>query len=144
MGKSKSFTNAVEQWTEQVHQASLDTFAESVRGIANEARAAMPHETGNLSRSIVVSDTAAIPLGANDEVYPDPAASDDAVLANLKLGDRVYIGSRATYFNKQEFGWLSVAGGAVTSHSGRFGMTAAMARWSAVVKRVWSRRRREG
>jgi len=135
-GTTKSFTASIDKWVADTEAASLDTFKDSVKAIAKDARDAQPHETGNLARSIVLSKDPRIPLGANDEVFPDPAANDAAVLADLKLGDHVYLGSLAAYANRIEFGHTTSTGKHV---AGRFGMLTAMNGWRGVVQRVAKR-----
>lgn len=134
-GSPKSFEAAIEQWIAKTEADSLDVWKDSVRAVAADARAAVPRVTGNLANSIVLSQT--IPQqGANDEVYPDPRPNDEAVLAGVELGDKIYIGARATYAARREFGYISQSKDGLKNIPATFAFTTAMGKWKSLVKRV--------
>lgn len=134
-GSAKSFASAVTAWVKQTEADSMEVLKDSVRAVAAEARAAVPRDTGNLARSIVLSQT--IPqIGGNDEVYPDPTANDEAVLANVQIGAPIYLGARASYSARREYGYVSRSSAGLKNVPGTFAVTQAMNKWKGLVKRV--------
>lgn len=100
-----------EEWTTLTRKRLEATFRNAVQALAMEASKTVniggrvPHDTGNLSRSVQIG-IASIQQGEKDKEY---VAQDLGIAAaNLKLGDKAYIGYQANYAKRMNYGFVGV------------------------------------
>lgn len=131
-GSPKSFISAVAEWSAQQEELSTDVARVAVKEFVSEYKAAAPNVTGNLANSITVaSSPEQLVQGAPDQVFADNTAANNAVIDNMKLGDRVYVAALAAYNAKEEFGHTTLHG----NTPGKLFGTRTAAGWRGFVKR---------
>lgn len=132
-GNPKSFISAVAEWSAQQEERSTDIARAAVKEFVSEYKDAAPNVTGNLANSITVAaNPHDLIKGEPDQKYSDNTAANDAVIDNMKLGDRVYVAALAPYNAKEEFGHTSLHG----NTPGKLFGTRVAAGWRGFVKRV--------
>lgn len=139
-GSAKDFTDIVNEWIEETKAASNEVYRETVRGVVSTIQEEMPHDSGNLKRSVTVSLSQGMPLGEPDEVFPDPTASNNAVIDSLTMDDEhVYVGVRAAYGPRDNYGQVT---GDIKNRPGKFWFERAGAQFRGIAKRVATTRGR--
>lgn len=134
-----SFADQVDSWTREtesrmtaVWRASVGTLAsEMVRTKANGG--SLPHLTGNLMRSLLMSTTrmpSVLPSGFRFNVPQDPGA----LAATLRLGDTVFLGYQAAYARRMNYGFVGEDSlGRSYNQAGNHFLERAIALWPAIV-----------
>lgn len=133
-GSTKSFTNAVSEWTEKAIRDATDIARAGAKEFVAEYQDATPKVSGNLANSThVAASPADLIKGTPDQKYADPTAANNAVIDAMELGDKVYVAQVAAYSGKAEFGYVGSDGTPVAGHFQ--GLTTA-AKWKGMVRRL--------
>lgn len=139
----KDFTRAVQRWTHDTLTETSQTFRDAVSEFTDELVEAAPKVSGNLARSIQVTNGLPVYVGKPDQKYADPSADNQAAIASLELGDTARVAVGAAYALKTEVGYQSRgADGKLAVTGGRFWATSVGSRWKGIVQRIATARRR--
>lgn len=141
MANVKGFTDAVSKWIAETEEASNEVYRDTVRGVVAKMQEEMPHDSGNLKRSVTVSMSQGMPLGETDEVFADPTTTNTAVIDSLTIKDEhVYVGVRAAYAARDNYGQIT---GDLKNRPGKFWFEKAGAAFKGIAKRVAATRGRQ-
>lgn len=93
----------------------------------------LPHDTGNLGRSVSVSKIAMPRVDTEEKKYS--AGNNEGVINSVDAGDTIYIGFQANYAARQNFGFTGTDSlGRVYNQSGAHFIEKAEAKWPQIVK----------
>lgn len=133
-----SFADQVGDWAKETDARLTRVFRVSVGDLASElARTKanggnLPHLTGNLMRSLLMS-TSAMPRTADTEKLfagIDPGAA----AASLRLGDTVWLGFQAAYARRMNYGFVGEDSlGRTYNQEGNHFVERAALMWPAIV-----------
>ncbi|MBE9636544.1 hypothetical protein [Salipiger mangrovisoli] len=102
---TKGFAASVGAWTKKAKTLPDEAFQEFLRLVYQELMRAMPEVTGNLKRSVLVTDTGLVPVDTDPaKQYVDMTAENMATIANMKIGEKAYISVTAPYAIKENYG----------------------------------------
>lgn len=130
---TKAFTKQIDQWIKQTEADLMDVHRESVKAVARTMQDNMPHESGNLKRSVVITKTPIHQPAAPDHQFTDPTASNEAVADSLQLGDHAYIFVESAYGARDNYGSTSSKG---KIRPGKFWFEVTLSQWRGLVTRV--------
>lgn len=95
----------------------------------------LPHDTGNLGRSLAVSTTAFPEVDAGLASYPDSSAADSFTISGADLGDTLYMGFQAVYAPRMNYGFVGEDSlGRKYNQTGHYFVENAAAKWQLFVK----------
>ena len=107
MGKFKSavhqFTLDAKNDTSLVFRSAADKLVKEVIK-PKSSGGFLPHETGNLGRSLSASTTEMPQLDKNEADYT--ASNSSFVISGLDAGDTLFLGFQASYAARQNFGFV--------------------------------------
>ncbi len=143
MAENLSFAAQVSEWVKQEKEreaAVLRTAAQMVANdvrIAREAGGRMPVDTGNLKNSLMASTTAMPTVDQGEKEYPDNTGEIELIIADLSIGETLFLGFQAAYGPRMEYGFVGADSlGRIYNQQG-FGFVAAAAQdWPQTVKRA--------
>lgn len=93
----------------------------------------LPHDTGNLGRSVAVSRTAMPRVDSEEKEYS--AGNNEGVINSAEAGDTIYIGFQASYSLRQNYGFTGADSlGRVYKQAGAQFIEKAEAKWPQIVK----------
>lgn len=122
-------------WAGQKDALLTALLRNSVQALANEAGKTIPNggrvpvKTGNLARSVVVSNQA-------PEIVAYGPANPNALagIATLKPGDTIWIGWQAAYAKRQNYGFVGTDSLGRTYNTSGYGFAeATAAKWPSIV-----------
>lgn len=138
---TKSFADAVGEWARESESRLERVWQVAVGDLATEMSRTekdggkVPHVTGNLANSLLAS-TAGVPAqgGPKDE-YKPPGVDAGALAAMLKLGDTVWLGYRAVYARRLNYGFVGEDSlGRTYNQTGRQFVEHAIEQWPQIVQ----------
>lgn len=107
---ARSFAEQVDQWTRQTERRLERVFQVAVGDLGTELvrtksnGGALPHLTGNLMRSLVMSVAAPPQVGDPDQRFN--GIDVGAASAGLRLGQTAYLGYQAVYARRLNYGFV--------------------------------------
>lgn len=134
-GNPKSFQRAVEQWTADVAERSHRIQRDAVHGFVDTLINNMPNVTGNLRRSVIVSDQP-IAIGRVDgsTQFEDRSVHNHAVIEAMEPDAHVYVGVQSPYALSDNYGTVGYgADGKFTNRLGKFWSEKTLAMWRGLV-----------
>lgn len=94
----------------------------------------LPHDTGNLGRSLAVSTTEFPEVDAGLASYSDQSGSDSFVISNVEPGDTLYMGFQAVYAPRMNYGFVGTdSKGRKYNQTGHYFVENAAAKWQLFV-----------
>lgn len=129
--RPKDFTRAVQQWTKDVAELSHRVQRDAVHGFVETLTENMPEVSGNLRRSVVVSDTP-FQYGHVDggTQFADRSAENRAKIEAMQPDGTIYIGVQAPYALKDNYGHVGSDGKA---RPGKFWAERTASAWRGLV-----------
>lgn len=142
MAKRKSSATAVvTKWVRRTEGRMLAVMQTSIQDTVNFMRVPkakggnMPVLTGNLRRSLMASTTDMPAVMEGGTVFADQSGAISLVIAQMKLGDKLYLGFQAAYAMRQEYGFNGTDSlGREYEQKGSGFVRAAMDRWPRTVR----------
>lgn len=136
---ARSFSATTSKWVSDSKRAQRSIFASSAQALAqdvtrtNREGGLLPIDTGNLQTSFTVSQTAMPQIDAQDQEY---ARNDwTFTIASAHVGDPLYMGFRAPYGPRQNYGFQGTdSAGRTYNQGGKFFIEASAAKWNKFVK----------
>lgn len=133
---AKSFSAATGDWAsatprriEAVHKRSLEKLAVELTRTKAEG-GNVPHDKGNLYRSLAASTSGLPPLGEP----PFTGSNATAVIATLRLDQDIWFGYQAKYARRQNSGMVGADSlGRVYNQQGNHFVERAVAMWPQIV-----------
>lgn len=143
MAENLSFAAQVSEWVKQEKEreaAVLRTAAQMVANdvrIAREAGGRMPVDTGNLKNSLMASTTAMPTVDQGEKEYPDNTGEIELIIADLSIGETLYLGFQAAHGPRMNFGFVGTDSlGRLYNQQGFGFVDAAAQDWPQTVKRA--------
>ncbi|QHG70159.1 hypothetical protein [Ensifer adhaerens] len=138
-----SFAAQVSEWVKQEQAREAAVLRTAAQMVANDVRITtaqggrMPFDTGNLKNSLMASTTAMPTVDQGEKEYPDNTGSIELMIADLSIGETLYLGFQAAYGPRMEYGFVGADSlGRVYNQQG-FGFVEAAAQdWPQTVKRA--------
>jgi hypothetical protein len=94
----------------------------------------LPHDTGNLGRSLAVSTTDFPEVDAGLASYSDMSSTDSFTISGLDFGDTLYMGFQAVYAPRMNYGFVGTDSlGRQYNQSGHFFVELSAAKWQQFV-----------
>lgn len=135
---AQSFKEAVSDWCRQSEQRLERTWQTAVGDLATEmtrtekSGGKVPHKTGNLANSLLGSTAGPPSQGGKDEKFSGMDVG--AFAATLKLGDTAWMGYRAVYSRRLNYGFVGEDSlGRTYNQSGRHFVEHAIGQWPQIV-----------
>lgn len=134
------FADDVAAWAKQAERGMEQAFGRAVDLLAEEINTPrpagpLPHKDGNLMRSLRAS-TSPIPMGEPGEDYT--AEDVGLVTATLTADDQVFLGWRANYAHRQNYGFVGTdAAGRQYDQAGAHFIEHGVAQWDQIKERAW-------
>ena len=130
-GNSKAFTNAVSDWIELAEEPSHRIQRDAVHGFVDTLQSNMPNESGNLRRSVIVSDQP-MTIGRVDgsTQFEDRSAQNHGVIEAMKPDGKVYVGVQAPYALADNYGSVGSDG---KVRAGKFWAEKTASAWRGLV-----------
>lgn len=98
----------------------------------------LPHDTGNLGRSVAVSKTAMPRVDSEEKEYS--AGNNEGVISSAETGDTIYIGIQAVYGPRVNFGFTGADSlGRAYNQAGAHFLEKTEAKWPQFVKAAKAR-----
>jgi len=131
--RPKDFQRAVQNWTHDVAERSHRVQRDAVHGFVETLQDNMPEETGNLRRSVVVSDQP-FQYGhlPDDTKFTDRSAENRAKIEAMPPDGTLYIGVQAPYSAKDNYGAVGSDG---KVRPGKFWADRSASAWRGLVAR---------
>jgi hypothetical protein len=94
----------------------------------------LPHDTGNLGRSLAVSTEVFPEVDQGNATYLDSSAQDAFTISGLEGGDTVYLGFQAVYAARQNYGFVGQDKlGRTYNQTGHYFVEKSAAKWQLFV-----------
>lgn len=132
-GSTKGFINSVSESIAKLEEASHQIQKDAVQGFVNTLQDNMPNESGNLRRSVIVSEEP-ITVGRVDgsTEFQDRSAQNASVIANMKPDAHIYVGVQSSYALADNYGSVGSNG---KVRAGKFWAEKTASAWRGLVKR---------
>lgn len=136
-GSAKDFLASVQESIANMEEASHRIQRDAVHGFVDTLIDNMPEESGNLRRSVMVSEQPiAIGRVDADTQFDDRSAQNHAVIESMKPDGTIHVGVQAPYALADNYGKLSMgADGQVTNRPGKFWAEKTHAAWQGLVRK---------
>ena len=135
---NKSFSASVTDWSDKVKRMNDEIVRESARLLLAELVRNMPHETGNLARSVKVTLNGIVPVDRDpDKIYTDLSGANAATLLQVEAGQNVYVSIPAPYAKRVNYGQSSTDGaGRYFNQAGSFFFEITASKWQTIVNQA--------
>lgn len=97
----------------------------------------MPHDTGNMGRSLHVQENYIAPVDVVENEYSDRSGEYEVTIMNVDYGDTLGFGFQAVYAPRQEYGFVGEDSlGRNYNQSGAYFVARAVEMWLDLVKKA--------
>jgi len=129
----KAFARAVNKWTHDIAERSHRIQRDAVHGFVETLTDNMPHETGNLRRSVVVSDQPFVEGHVPaDTKFADRSAENRAKIEAMPPDGTRWIGIQSPYALQDNYGAVGSDG---KVRPGKFWAERTASAWCGIVAR---------
>lgn len=135
------FADQAGAWARESERRMTRVFQVSVGDLASEMTRTkanggnLPHVTGNLMRSLLLSSSAMPTVKPSDELFAGVDVGAAAV--QLRLGDTAYLGFQAAYARRLNNGFVGTdAAGRTFNQEGNHFVERAALKWPAIVAKA--------
>lgn len=134
-GSAKDFLASVQESIANMEEASHRIQRDAVHGFVDTLIDNMPEESGNLRRSVLVSEQPiAIGRVDADTKFDDRSSQNHAVIESMKLDDVIHVGVQAPYALADNYGTVGhAADGKFTNRPGKFWAEKTQSAWRGLV-----------
>lgn len=140
---NRGFLKAVNKWTRETEQRSLDAFQEGSKDFYDALAEETPVDTGHLRGSLVATVNGATESSGPTNVYQGEGSGAAESYANIdaaKLGDRISYRYRATYWRRVNFGFVGMDSlGRSYNQAGRFWIQRVGAQYRSIMRAAATR-----
>lgn len=135
----KQFTVKAMDNADVIFRTAVDDLYEEVVRTKRKG-GSMPHDTGNLGRSVSVSKTGMPPVDREERTYPNRTGTNGALIQGSGVDDTLYIGVQAAYGPRMNYGFVdNDIKGRKYNQTGNYFIENAEAKWPQFVKNAEAR-----
>lgn len=135
-----TFSAQVKDWTEKAKRNQELVFKQAVQHLADailltkDKGGNMPHETGNLKRSLLASTSSMPQVITEKKEFPENEGQITATIAGAKITDSIYLGFQAAYAARMNYGFVGTDSiGRTYNQSGNLFVDLAAQRWQEFI-----------
>jgi hypothetical protein len=143
MAENQSFAAQVSEWVKAEQEREAAVLRTAAQMVANNVRTSVaqggriPVDTGNLKNSLMASTTSMPTVDQQEKQYADQSGEIELIIANLDVGETLYLGFQAAYGPRMNYGFVGEDSLGRLYNQAGYGFVDAEAQdWPQTVKRA--------